>query len=99
EAESPSLQEPALLLPTDPLLAARPALFLPDRDGLFESVDDGAARLERFASMGGGAGNDDRGLADFQQAEAVGDSGGNVWKSYIDIIHNHRDFFFSHRPV
>src|SRR5581483_9956259 len=84
-ARSRLLREWVLLLPSDPLFAARPALLFPDRNGLFKAIDDVAAGVECFAAMGRGAGDGDRGLADLQQTEAMNDCDVDLLKTYINI--------------
>src|SRR5439155_15515343 len=63
--------ESPLLLPSHPFLPARSALFFPDWNRLFESIDHHAADFEGFAAMRRGARDHDGSLADFQNAEAV----------------------------
>src|SRR5204862_1296114 len=60
-----------LALPANPLLAVRPALFLPDRHRLLDAIDHRAAGLEGLRAMRRGAGDGDRRFADHEVAEAV----------------------------
>src|SRR5205823_6491290 len=89
----------ALLLPSDPFLAIGTTLLFPDGNRLLETIDDHPTRLERFATMRRGAGDDDRCLADFEEAEAMGDRSGNLRKTCMNIINNFRNLLFGHRAV
>src|SRR5438128_5407125 len=89
----------ALLLPSDPFLAIGTTLFFPDRNGLLEAIDDHPARLERFATMRRGAGDDNRCLTDVQKTQTVGDGGGNLRKTCMNIINDSLDLFFCHWAI
>src|SRR4051812_11115338 len=56
----------------DPFLGAiRPVFLLPDRDDLFQRVDQPAAGLERLLAMGTAHGDDDAHVAQVQMPDAV----------------------------
>src|ERR1700752_1694241 len=56
-----------------PDLAVLEMLLLPHRDGALERVDRVAARVEGVAPMRGGHGDEHRGLADLEPADAMQD--------------------------
>src|SRR5262245_11147190 len=60
-------------LQSHPDLAVLEVLLLPHRDRALERVDRVAARLEGVAPMCGGHGDEHRGLADLEPADAVQD--------------------------
>src|ERR1043165_4407156 len=89
----------ALVLPSDPLLAVGRPLLFPDRHGLLDAVDHGAAGLERLRAVRRDAGDGDRGLADDEVAEAVETVDGDVGPLSLDGLDDRANFFFSHRAI
>ena len=65
-------------------------LALPDRDFGFETLQGEAVHLVGLATVGGGGGDDNAGVADFEGAQAVDD---------LDSRSRFRGFEFAHDPL
>src|SRR5436309_1579055 len=76
----------ARVLPADPVRALGAVLALPDRDAMFDLVDELSARGERFGAMRCARRADDREIADAQRAHAVGCGDANAVHRGFDLF-------------
>src|SRR6266851_10127572 len=88
-----------LVLPTDPLRAVAPDLFLPDRNDLLEPIDGILARRECLAPMRRGDGDGHRGLADLEHARAMDDRHLGYRPAGFHLIADLGHYLFGHLGV